>query len=76
MQHMEDEDEEDSDNNGTFINCKFYRIEDFKPSRFNSNKTLHLNIHSIEGLRVIVELLNFKSDFICLKESKWLSTSN
>ena len=59
------------------MNCKYYGTEDFLKSKFKENKTfsiLHLNIHSVEAhieeLRIILHMLNFKFDFICLSESK------
>ena len=59
------------------INCNYYSIDEFESKKFNSDKTfsiLHHNIHSIElhieQLRIILEMLNFKFDFICLSESK------
>ena len=59
------------------MNCKYYGTEDFIKAKFKENKTLsilHLNIHSIERhveeLRIILQMLNFKFDFICISESK------
>ena len=52
-------------------------LMNLKKNNFKSEKTFsvfHLNIHSvelhIEELRIILEMLNFKFDFICLSESK------
>ena len=73
-------DDEDNDNDNeieTTLNCKYYTIEDFENAKFNSEKTFsifHLNIHSVERhiseLRIILQMLNFHLDFICLTESK------
>ena len=73
-------DDEDNDNDNeieTTLNCKYYTIEDFENAKFNSEKTFsifHLNIHSVERhiseLRIILQMLNFHFDFICLTESK------
>ena len=59
------------------IDCKYYTIEEFNGKRHNSIKNfsiLHLNIHSlefhIEELRVTLQMINLKFDFICLTESK------
>ena len=59
------------------INCNYYSIEEFLSAKFNSSKSfsiLHLNIHSIdrhiEEFRIILEMLDFKFDIICLSESK------
>ena len=74
--HNIDADEEDNDIE-TNTNCKYYGVEEFTTAKFNSDKTfsvLHLNIHSIQlhiaELRIILEMLNFKFDFICISESK------
>ena len=59
------------------INCEYYTIDEFTSAKFNSAKNfsvLHLNIHSIQRhideFRVILSLLNFKFDIICITESK------
>ena len=59
------------------IDCKYYSIEEFNGKRYNSIKNfsiLHLNIHSLEfhidELRIALQLINLKFDFICLTESK------
>ena len=62
---------------GNPIDCKYYSIEEFNGKRHNSIKNfsiLHLNIHSlefhIEELRIALQQINLKFDFICLTESK------
>ena len=71
---IDNDDEEDFEVN---MNCKYYGTEDFLKGKFKENKTfsiLHLNIHSIEyhieDLRILLHMLNFKFDFICISESK------
>ena len=75
--HNVDLGEEDGNNIETNQNCKYYGIQDFCESGFKEDKSLsvfHLNIHSIEAhisdLRIILSMLNFKFDFICISESK------
>ena len=75
--HNVDLDEEDGNNIETNQNCKYYGTQDFCESKFKENKSLsvfHLNIHSIEAhiddLRIILSMLGFKFDFICISESK------
>ena len=67
----------DTDDNDHTLDCKYYSIDEFHSSKFNSNKSfsvLHMNIHSvqlhIEELRIILKMLDFQFDFICLTESK------
>ena len=71
------EDNEDNDNVIPSINCNYYSIEDFISAKFNPSRTfsiLHYNIHSlerhIEEFRVILEMMDFVFDVICLSESK------
>ena len=71
---IDHDDEEDIEIN---MNCKYYGTEDFQKGKFKENKTfsiLHLNVASIEfhieELRIILQMLNFKFDFICMSESK------
>ena len=59
------------------IDCQYYSIDDFTAAQFDPNKSfsiLHLNIHSIqrhiEEFRVILQLMDFKFDIICISESK------
>ena len=59
------------------IQCQYYSIDEFKKKKFNSSKefsVLHLNIHSVEAhieeLRVILQLIDYEFDFICLTETK------
>ena len=59
------------------IQCKYYSVEEFKKEKFNCSKhfsILHLNIHSVEAhieeLRIVLQLIDFEFDFICLTESK------
>ena len=68
---------EDSDNEICPINCKYYTINEINDQKFNSIKQfsiMHLNIHSlefhIEELKIVLKLLNFSFDFICITESK------
>ena len=78
--NVNDDEDNDNDNDNeieTTLNCKYYTIEDFENAKFNSEKTFsifHLNIHSVERhiseLRIILQMLNFHFDFICLTESK------
>ena len=75
--------DEDDDCDGTSFDCKYYSIPEFESKKFKSEKTfsiLHLNIHSIElhieDLRIVLEMLDFKFDFICLSESKILKDIN
>ena len=71
------QDTNDDDNVNSIINCKYYSIDEFTSAKFKQDKSfsiLHLNIHSIElhidELRIVLEMLNFKYDIICLSESK------
>ena len=59
------------------IDCRYYSIDNFSASRFNSKRSfsiLHYNIHSIERhieeFRVVLEMMDFKFDIICISESK------
>ena len=61
------------------INCKYYSTSDFSAAQFDANKSfsiLHYNIHSIERhieeFRIILQLIDFKFDIICISESKIL----
>ena len=61
------------------IDCKYYSTDDFCKAHFNKNKSfsiLHYNIHSIEHhieeFRVILQMIDFKFDIICISESKIL----
>ena len=67
----------DDDNDIHPINCKYYKINEINEKRLNSIKhfsIMHLNIHSlefhIEELQIVLKLINFKFDFICISESK------
>ena len=69
--------EDNGDNNDISIDCKYYSLDEFVSIKFNSSKTfsiIHLNIHCIEKhideLRVIMNMLEFTFDVICLSESK------
>ena len=69
-------DEDDSEEVSP-IQCKYYSIEEFKSEKLNCSKNfsiLHLNIHSVEAhideLRIVLQLIEFEFDFICLTESK------
>ena len=57
--------------------CSYFTIDEFKKKNFDEDKVfsiLHLNIHSVEAhieeLRIVLQLLDFYFDFICLSESK------
>ena len=59
------------------LDCKCFDIDEFRKQKFNPDKSFsifHLNIHSIdlhiEELRVALQLLDFRFDFICISESK------
>ena len=59
------------------LNCNYYTLDEFVSEKFNSSKNfsvLHYNIHSverhIEEFRVVLEMINFKFDVICISESK------
>ena len=69
--------EAENDDSIQTINCKYYSIDELNSQAYNSTKhfsVLHLNIASIEchieELRIVLELLNLKFDFICLSETK------
>ena len=71
------DDDSDDDDDVQPIDCKYYSIEELNGKKHNSIKNfsiLHLNIHSlefhIEELRIALQLINLKFDFICLSESK------
>ena len=79
---VNDDDDNYSDDDD-FIDCKYYSIPEFDSQKFHPDKTfsiLHLNIASVElhidDLRIILDMLNFKFDFICLSESKILKDIN
>ena len=72
-----EEDQDDDESEFHPISCKYYSVDEFIALKANSNKyfsNFHLNIHSIEQhieeLRILLELLNFSFDFICISESK------
>ena len=65
--------EDNDENNDLKIYCNYYSLDEFTSAKFNSSKTfsiVHLNIHSIEKhiyeFRVILAMLEFKFDIICL----------
>ena len=69
--------EDNEDNNDFTTDCKYYSSDEFISAKFNSSKTfsiLHLNIHSIEKhideFRIILGMLEFNFDILCLSESK------
>ena len=75
--NLNNEDEHADDECECTINWKYYSVNDFECAKFNVDKTFsifHLNKHSVElhigELCIILEMLNFKFDFICLSESK------
>ena len=60
--------------------CTYLSVDEFKMKKFDPSKVfsvLHLNIHSIEKhieeLRIVLQLIEFDFDFICISESKVLS---
>ena len=60
-----------------FVDCQYLTIDSFKDMKFNSSREfsiLHLNIHSVEAhieeLRIALQLIDYKFDFICISESK------
>ena len=70
-------DQEDDDDIDTYIDCKYYGIEDFQKLKLKPEKSFsifHLNIHSVQAhisdLRILLGMLDFDFDFICLSESK------
>ena len=70
-------DEEDNEDVEINMNCKYYGTEDFLKAKFKEEKSfsvLHLNIHSIERhiveFKIILQMLDFKFDIICISESK------
>ena len=72
-----DTDEGENGDSIPTIDCKYYSVEEFASSNLNPDKkfsVLHYNIHSvqlhIEELRVVLQLLNFTFDIICISESK------
>ena len=74
-----DEDDDDDGDVEINMNCKYYGTDDFQKAKFKEEKTfsiLHLNIHSVQRhigeLRIVLKMLNFNFDFICLSESKIL----
>ena len=61
----------------TFIDCKYYGVEDFQNLKVKPEKSFsvfHLNIHSVQAhiddLRILIGMLDYEFDFICLSESK------
>ena len=70
--HHNDNDDDVLD---TYTDCKYYGIEDFQKLKVKPEKSFsifHLNIHSvqahIEDLRILLGMLDFDFDFICLSE--------
>ena len=68
---------ENSDNDAPSLDCQYYSTDEFRKQKFKPNKSFsifHINIHSIdlhiEELRVALQLIDFKFDFICISESK------
>ena len=69
--------EDNEDNNDLTIDCNYYSLDEFTSAKFNSSKTfsiIQLNIHSIEKhiaeFCIILAMLEFEFDIICLSESK------
>ena len=77
---LDDDEDDDVEIN---MNCKYYGTDDFIKAKFKEEKTfsvIHLNIHSIERhieeFRIILQMLDFKFDIICISESKILKNRN
>ena len=75
--------EDDDDEVIPTIDCQYYNVDDFSSAKFNPAKTfsiLHYNIHSIERhieeFRVILKMIDFNFDIICISESKVLKDCN
>ena len=77
--------EDDTDDNISPINCRYYSPDEFSKAKFNSSKAfslLHLNIHSISRhidslhtLLLTLESNQFEFDIIAISESKLLKNS-
>ena len=74
---LDTEIEDDDDEVIPTIDCQYYNVDDFSSAKFNLTKTfsiLHYNIHSIERhieeFRVILKMIDFNFDIICISESK------
>ena len=70
---IEDEDDEVIPS----IDCKYYNVDDFASAKFSPTKSfsiLHYNIHSIERhieeFPVVLKMIDFNFDIICISESK------
>ena len=77
INHAVSTDQNDDDEIDTYIDCKYYGVEDFQKLKIKSEKSFsifHLNIHSVQAhideLRILIGMLDHKFDFICLSESK------
>ena len=71
--------DEESENETHPIKCKYYTTEQLNNEKLSSVKhfsILHINIHSLEfhidELRIALQLIRLKFDFICISESKLL----
>ena len=69
--------DDNGDTDAPSLDCQYYSTDDFRKQKFKPEKSFsifHINIHSIdlhiEELRVALQLLDFKFDFICISESK------
>ena len=69
--------DDNGDTDAPSLDCQYYSTDDFSKQKFKPEKSFsifHINIHSIdlhiEELRVALQLLDFKFDFICISESK------
>ncbi len=76
-QYVSDTQNENDEFSSAPVDCKYYTIDDFAESKFNSKKTtsiFHINIHSIEKhideLRSYLLLGNFQFDVLAISESK------
>ena len=77
INHAVSTDQNDDDEIDTYIDCKYYGVEDFNKLKIKSEKSFsvfHLNIHSVQAhindLRILIGMLDHTFDFICLSESK------
>ena len=77
INHAVSTDQNDDDEIDTYIDCKYYGVEDFNKLKIKSEKSFsvfHLNIHSVQAhindLRILIGMLDHRFDFICLSESK------
>ena len=75
INHAVATDPNDDDEIDTYIDCKYYGVEDFQKLKIKSEKSFsifHLNIHSVQAhvdeLSILIGMLDHKFDFICFSE--------